>query len=61
MGRQVSLEAAAEIANRAGYRTLILGDAIEGEASKVRKTMGGICASSRSARPAPSVSMRPHL
>ena len=42
MGPQASLEAAAEIANRAGYRTLILGDSIEGEASEVRKVMGGI-------------------
>ena len=39
---QASLEAAAEVAARAGYRPLILGDAIEGEASEVGKVMAGI-------------------
>jgi hydroxypyruvate reductase len=39
---QASLEAAAEVAGRAGYRPLILGDAIEGEASEVGKVMAGI-------------------
>jgi glycerate 2-kinase len=39
---QASLEAAAELAARAGYRPLILGDAIEGEASEVGKVMAGI-------------------
>ena len=39
---QASLEAAAEIAKRAGYSPLILGDAIEGEASQVGKVMAGI-------------------
>jgi glycerate 2-kinase len=39
---QASLEAAAEIASRAGYRPLILGDAIEGEAREVGKVMAGI-------------------
>jgi glycerate 2-kinase len=39
---QASLEAAAEIAKRAGYNPLILGDAIEGEASEVGKVMAGI-------------------
>ncbi len=39
---QASLEAAAELAKRAGYRPLILGDAIEGEASQVGKVMAGI-------------------
>jgi glycerate 2-kinase len=39
---QASLEAAAGIAARAGYRPLILGDAIEGEASEVGKAMAGI-------------------
>ena len=39
---QASLEAAAEIAKRAGYRPLILGDAIEGEAREVGKVMAGV-------------------
>jgi glycerate 2-kinase len=39
---QASLEAAAGLADRAGYRPLILGDAIEGEASEVGKVMAGI-------------------
>jgi len=39
---QASLEAAARIAADAGYRPLILGDAIEGEASQVGKVMAGI-------------------
>ena len=39
---QASLEAAAEVAARAGYRPLILGDAIEGEASEVGKAMAAI-------------------
>ena len=39
---QASLEAAAKLADRAGYRPLILGDAIEGEASEVGKVMAGI-------------------
>ncbi len=39
---QASLEAAAEIAKRAGYSPIILGDAIEGEASQVGKVMAGI-------------------
>jgi glycerate 2-kinase len=39
---QASLEAAAEVAARAGYRPLILGDSIEGEASEVGKVMAGI-------------------
>jgi hydroxypyruvate reductase len=39
---QASLEAAAEIAAQAGYRALILGDALEGEASEVGKVMAGI-------------------
>jgi glycerate 2-kinase len=39
---QASLEAAAELAGRAGYRPLILGDAIEGEASEVGKVIAGI-------------------
>jgi glycerate 2-kinase len=39
---QASLEAAAEIAASAGYRPLILGDAIEGEASEFGKVMAGI-------------------
>jgi glycerate 2-kinase len=39
---QASLEAAAELARRAGYRPLILGDAIEGEAREVGKVVAGI-------------------
>jgi glycerate 2-kinase len=39
---QASLEVAAELAGRAGYRPLILGDAIEGEASEVGKVIAGI-------------------
>jgi hydroxypyruvate reductase len=39
---QASLEAAAGIARDTGYRPLILGDAIEGEASEVGRVMGGI-------------------
>ena len=39
---QASLEAAAAVAARAGYRPLLLGDAIEGEASEVGKVMAGI-------------------
>jgi hydroxypyruvate reductase len=39
---QASLEAAAELAGRVGYRPLILGDAIEGEAIEVGKVMAGI-------------------
>jgi hydroxypyruvate reductase len=39
---QLSLEAAAEAARRAGYQPLILGDAIEGEAREVGRVMAGI-------------------
>lgn len=39
---QASLEAAAEVAKQAGYTTLILGDAIEGEAQDVGLVMAGI-------------------
>src|SRR6185437_11601662 len=39
---QASLEAAAKVASRAGYRPLILGDSIEGEAREVGKVMAGI-------------------
>lgn len=39
---QQSLEAAAEVARAAGVTPLILGDAIEGEASEVAKVMAGI-------------------
>jgi glycerate 2-kinase len=39
---QASLAAAAALASRAGYRPLILGDAIEGEAREVGKVMAGI-------------------
>ena len=39
---QIALEAAATVAREAGYTPYILGDAIEGEAKDVGKTMGGI-------------------
>ncbi len=39
---QASLEAAAEVAHKAGVKPLILGDAIEGEAAEVGRVMGGI-------------------
>ncbi len=39
---QASLEAAAEVARRAGVAPLILGDALEGEAREVGKVMAGI-------------------
>ena len=39
---QASLEAAAELARGAGYRPIILGDALEGEAKEVGKVMAGI-------------------
>ena len=39
---QASLEAAAEIAAKAGYCPVILGDAIEGEAREVGKVMAGV-------------------
>ena len=39
---QASLMAAAEVAARAGYRPIILGDALEGEAKEVGKVMAGI-------------------
>jgi glycerate 2-kinase len=39
---QLSLEAAAEVARKAGVLPLILGDALEGEAREVGRVMGGI-------------------
>ena len=39
---QASLQAAAEVARKAGYQPLILGDALEGEASEVGRVMSGI-------------------
>ena len=39
---QASLEAAAAVARNAGYKPLILGDALEGEASEVGRLMSGI-------------------
>ena len=39
---QMSLEAAAEVARRAGVTAMILGDAIEGEAREVGRVMSGI-------------------
>ena len=41
---QASLEAAAEVARKAGVTPVILGDAIEGEAREVGKVMAGIAA-----------------
>ncbi len=52
---QASLQAAAEIARAAGVAPVILGDAIEGEASEVARVMAGIarqCA--RHGQPAPT-------
>ncbi len=56
-----SLEAAAIRARAAGFATLVLGDAIEGEAREVGKVMAGIARSARShgvplARPAAIIS-----
>ena len=52
---QASLEAAAELARRAGYRPLILGDAIQGEAREVGKVIAGIARQvAVHAQPAPS-------
>ncbi len=42
---QMSLEAAAEVARRAGFAPLLLGDAIEGEAREVGKVFAGIARS----------------
>jgi glycerate 2-kinase len=39
---QASLEAAAKVARETGYQPLILGDALEGEASEVGRLMSGI-------------------
>ena len=39
---QISLEAAAEVARKAGITPVILGDAIEGEAREVARVMAGI-------------------
>jgi hydroxypyruvate reductase len=39
---QAALEAAAKIAEEAGYRPVILGDALEGEAAEVGRLMSGI-------------------
>jgi glycerate 2-kinase len=39
---QMALEAAAEVANRAGVAAMILGDSIEGEAREVGRVMAGI-------------------
>jgi glycerate 2-kinase len=39
---QLSLEAAAEVARKAGVTPVILGDALEGEAAEVGKLMAGI-------------------
>src|SRR4051795_3097667 len=51
---QMSLEAAAEVARRAGVTPLILGDAIEGEAREVGKVMAGIARqAARRGQPAP--------
>ncbi|UEM01537.1 glycerate kinase [Skermanella rosea] len=42
---QFSLEAAAEVARKAGVTPLLLGDALEGEATEVGKIMAGIALS----------------
>jgi glycerate 2-kinase len=42
---QLSLEAAAEVARKAGVMPLLLGDGLEGEACEVGKIMAGIAAS----------------
>lgn len=39
---QIALEAAAEVARRAGYTPYILGDSLEGEAKDLGKTLAGI-------------------
>src|SRR5690606_8101471 len=39
---QISLEAAAEVARKAGITPIILGDAIEGDAREVARVMAGI-------------------
>ncbi len=44
---QMSLQAAAEVANRNGIRSLILGDAVEGEAREVAKVMAAIAKQTR--------------
>jgi len=44
---QASLEAAAEVARRAGFTPLILGDALEGEAREVGRVMAGIALQAR--------------
>lgn len=52
---QRSLEAAAEVARRAGIAPLLLGDALEGEASEVGKVMAGIARSAaRHGHPLPA-------
>jgi hydroxypyruvate reductase len=54
---QLSLEAAAEVARKAGVQPLILGDALEGEAREVGRVMAGIArqAASRGEPAAPPV------
>jgi hydroxypyruvate reductase len=42
-----ALDAAASVANNAGLQTLILGDALEGEARELGTVMGGIALSAR--------------
>jgi hydroxypyruvate reductase len=44
---QMALTAAAEVAEKAGLRTLILGDSIEGEAREVGRVMAGIALQAR--------------
>ena len=48
---QLSLEAAAEVARKAGMTPLLLGDGLEGEAYEVGKIMAGIAASVATPRP----------
>jgi glycerate 2-kinase len=50
---QASLEAAAEVARKAGYTPLILGDALEGEAREIGRVLAGIAVqASRHGQPA---------
>jgi hydroxypyruvate reductase len=44
---QMALTAAADVAEKAGLRTLILGDSIEGEAREVGRVMAGIALQAR--------------
>ena len=58
---QQSLEAAAEVAKAAGVTPLLLGDALEGEASEAGKLMAGIARECREPRPSPPGPLCPAL